>query len=406
MAKLEVVISDEIATLCSWAEHNLHLSFIDAIFAQNQLLDLFLQSTPGIARPVENLSLQKDILDPMLAYARKHKLSTKEDTILFETRVMGLVTPAQSTVLATFDAKAATDGIEEAEDYLNSLAVNSNYIRRVDIAKNVKWQVLNARGDLVITINLSKPEKTNKQVLQEFTKTEVNYPRCALCLENLGFAGDQMRAARQTLRVIPISLCGEEWFFQFSPYVYFDHHSIVFSKEHVPMKITPDTFVRQFDFLELFPNYFIGSNADLPIVGGSILSHDHFQCGKKVLPMFSRAARGAYRHQDFNDVAVYVLDWYNSVVVLKSKNRQSIEKLAAIILSEWRNYSDPQSNILAWTDGKPHNTVTPIATLDDNGIYSLYMILRNNRTDEKHPYGIFHPTEDMHNIKMEGIGLI
>ncbi|MDR3186090.1 MAG: UDP-glucose--hexose-1-phosphate uridylyltransferase [Christensenellaceae bacterium] len=397
-------IADAISTLCDYAMEKLYLSKIDRIYAENQLLALFKQSERSEAH-MQELGFQV-LLNLMVDYALSKQICTEDETMLFEGKIMGLVTPSPNEVISRFDNIAANEGIEIALQYLNNISSASNYIRMVDIEKNVRWTAEDLRGDLTITINLSKPEKDNKQVLLAKTQPQTNYPKCPLCLENVGFSGDMKRAARQSLRVIPIELAGEDWYFQFSPYVYYEDHCIALSETHRPMSINARTFTRLLDFVDLFPHYFIGSNADLPIVGGSILSHDHFQGGKKVLPMLKARSKKWYSNQFNSDVSVSILDWYNSVILLKGEDRHTLEMLSSTILEAWREYSDPQANIYAKTEKEPHNTVTPIATFNDDSTYSIYLILRNNRTDKEHPHGIFHPTEDMHNIKKEGIGLI
>ncbi|MDR0697540.1 MAG: UDP-glucose--hexose-1-phosphate uridylyltransferase [Christensenellaceae bacterium] len=405
MAKKIFKIADAIASLCDYAQTAFKLSKLDALYCENLLLDLFNETERGSKVFFDDLSLQHDIIDPIVNYAISQKMCAACDAVRFETKILGMVMPTPSEVVAKFDSKAASHGIEAATNYLNAISVRSNYIRMVDIEKNIKWNVESERGNIGVTINLSKPEKSNKQVYLDLMKPKANYPLCPICLENLGYGGNSNQAARQTLRVIPIQLADEDWYFQFSPYVYFDHHGIVFSAEHKPMKIRSLTFKRQLDFVEMFPHYFIGSNADLPIVGGSILSHDHFQCGKKVLPMFERPVRKTYRQAFYENLTIGVLDWYNSVIVLQSTDRRAVENAASIIHGSWSEYSDHTLNIIARSDKDRHNTITPIA-LFDRGLYTIYLILRNNRTDNKHPHGIFHPTEDMHNIKSEGIGLI
>lgn len=398
-------IKKHIANLVEYAISEMELDKYDAIFAHNALLDLFKLDTPSTASK-KLPEFQTGIIDPIIDYAVENNFCADNERILFETKVMGLVTPATSVVIKNFDAIAANDGIQEATDYLLNIGIKSNYIRNVDIAKNIKWDAKGEFGDLVITINLSKPEKDNKQVALERSLPQTGYPKCVICLENLGFAGTIAKNARQTLRVIPMYLNEEEWFLQFSPYVYFDNHCLAISENHHPMEINDKTFIRLFDFVEMFPHYFIGSNSDLPIVGGSILSHEHYQGGSKVLPMFNRPTRKTFGSQRYENVKISILDWYNSTIKLSSMNRNQLQDVANAILINWRNYTDKNVGIHAKTGNTPHNTITPIASWSDEFGYELYLILRNNRTDEKHPYGIFHPTEDMHNIKKEGIGLI
>ncbi|HHX49164.1 MAG TPA: UDP-glucose--hexose-1-phosphate uridylyltransferase [Clostridiales bacterium] len=401
--KLE--INKHIANLIEYAVLEMDLDKYDAIFAHNTLLDLFKLDTPST--PSKKLpEFQTGIIDPIVDYAIKNNLCDENERIIFETKVMGIVTPPTSVVINNFDSIAATNGIQSATDYLLNISVKSNYIRTVDIDKNIKWEAKGKYGDLVVTINLSKPEKDNKQVALARSLPQTGYPKCVICLENLGFPGNLAKNARQTLRVIPLLLNDEEWFLQFSPYVYFDNHCLAISEKHTPMEINEKTFIRLCDFVEMFPHYFIGSNSDLPIVGGSILSHEHYQGGSKVLPMLNRPARKVFSSHRYENVKISVLDWYNSVIKLSSMNRTQLQNAANAILINWRNYTDKSVDIHAKTGDTPHNTITTIASWDDELGYELYLILRNNRTDEKHPYGIFHPTEDMHNIKKEGIGLI
>ena len=404
MPRKKFDIATAIANLSAYAEQNLDANHLDIIYAHNQLLSLFKLSQPS--EPDNPLpDFQNGILEPIVKYAIKNKLCKPEEALLFETKIMGYVMPSPGTVVSAFDAIAANESVKKATDYLNTLSVKSNYIRMPDIQKNIKWTAPGPKGDLTVTINLSKPEKDNKQLEKERLLPQTNYPKCKLCIQNIGYAGALNYPPRQTLRAIPIYLADEQWYFQFSPYVYFDNHCIALSAEHRPMSITPATFTRLLDFVDLFPHYFIGSNADLPIVGGSILTHDHFQGGSKILPMLHRPAKKLFHSQAFPNVGIAILDWYNSVICLTSQNRAELEKVAAYILHNWRNYSDEGNGIFAKTK-EQHNTVTPIASYNETAGYTLHLILRNNRTDETHPHGIFHPTEDMHNIKKEGIGII
>lgn len=396
-------IAKHIANLVSYAQDQLGLNYYDAVYAHNRLLAELKLSEPMVADDVLP-DFQTEIIDPIVDYAVENGLADPKARLLYETKIIGLVTPSPSVVMSTFDALVRNKGIEAATDYLNDLSVKSNYIRMPDIKKNIKWTAECPNGNLTITINLSKPEKSNEQVALERSMPQTNYPKCMLCLENLGFEGSYRHPARETIRIIPMFLNDEPWFMQYSPYVYFDNHCIAISETHQPMSITPKTFTRLLDFVELFPHYFLGSNADLPIVGGSILAHEHYQGGKKVLPMFTRPVRKAFASNEYPSVNIGILDWYNSVIKLSGTNRKDIEAVAQNILGAWRDYTDENVGILAKTDA-PHNTITPIATIEDDE-YCLYLILRNNRTDESHPYGIYHPTEDMHNIKKEGIGLI
>ena len=392
-----------LSTLVEYAKKKLYLSRYDGVYALNRLLSLFRFDSPE--EPLPDIpDFQTGLLDPLVDYAVKNGLTTDEERLLFETEMMGLVTPSEGEVIARFDQTCSMEGAPRATQYLNEISVNSNYIRMADINKNIRWTANFPEGNLCVTINLSKPEKSNAEVARQKSLPQTGYPKCMLCLENLGFRGSLTHPARETIRIIPLFLNDEAWFMQFSPYVYFDEHVIAVSETHHPMQITDETFVRLMDFTEMFPHYFLGSNADLPIVGGSILSHEHYQGGKKVLPMFSRPARKNFASKKYPSVSIATLDWYNSVIRLTGRIRDEVQAAAHDILAAWRSYSDESQHIIAKTD-QPHNTVTPIATMENDN-YVLYMILRNNRTDELHPYGIFHPTEDMHNIKKEGIGLI
>ncbi len=411
MARTAFDIAKAVANLLDYATNKLGLTVVDRIYAQNQLFDWLEISEPVQGNYTTAMELHKSILEPIAKYAIRNGF-TKDENLTetnlqtVEAKVMGFVTPSAGLVVSDFLSKASYYGIEAATTYLNDLAKNSYYIRTKDIAKNIQWEATNDRGDILITINLSKPEKDNKQVALERSLPPQSYPKCVICPDVMGYCGSLKVPARQPLRIIPLNLAGESWFLQYSPYVYFDHHCIALSEQHVPMVIEYNTFIRLADFVEQFPHYFMGSNADLPIVGGSILSHNHFQGGKKVLPMFKRSIRKSFAASEFSDVSVGILDWYNSVVCVNSHNRLHAIRCADSILKAWRSYSDESCDILCESNGNPHNTITPIATYSEKDGYTFYLILRNNRTTAKFPHGIFHPTEDMHNIKGEGIGII
>lgn len=392
-------IVQAIEDLLLYAETNLGLTFEDKIYARNQLLEL-LQTEPedatGTERPLE------EITRVLVDYAVENDIAEEGAEIRFETKLLGLVTPAPSAVINEFFRKKKTEGTYKAVQYFYDLSIKNNYIRLNDIRKNICWYADGDKGQIAITVNLSKPEKDPKQVLAEKAFKGKKYPKCLLCLENIGFCGTPAHPARQTLRCIPLKLRGEGWHMQYSPYMYYDEHCIVFNDKHVPMKITEETPKRLLEFTDFIPYYFLGSNADLPIVGGSILAHDHYQGGRKVLPMFFTKMRKVYETKD--EVTVAVRDWYNSVVTIYGPNRFLVAKKAGEFIKAWETYSDESANIIAQTTER-HNTVTPVAS-KEKGIYYMDLILRNNRTDEEHPFGIFHPTKDMHNIKKESIGLI
>lgn len=398
---MPININKLIGNLICYAKEKLFLTFEDSIYAKNQLYDLF--KIDDAFELADKVDLQSEILKPMIEYAIQHNLTTAEEALLFETKIMGLVMPSPGLFIKEYENIKIEDGIEDATKYHYSLSVNSNYINVPNIKKNIKWMTKGYAGDVGITINLAKPEKDPKQVLAEKNQPTKKYPKCFLCLENLGFAGNQSHPARQTLRYIPLTLNGENWHLQYSPFVYYDEHCIALADKHCPMQINEDTFERLLDFVSQYPHYFMGSNADLPIVGGSILSHDHYQGGKKVLPLFCRPLKTKHKFND--DVTIGTRDWYNSVVYIASKNRFKVSQVAATVLKKWLAHSDDTVDIIGYTNAV-HNTITPIASINQYGEYCLDLILRNNRTNEKHPFGIFHPTEDMHNIKKEGIGLI
>lgn len=393
-------VSLSIENLVSYGRKYLGLTLEDGVYAKNQLLALF-NETPAKMQ-AEEKSLN-EILSVLIKRALYLGMIHEGGEMRFETKLLGLVTPSSGFVIREYVTRYANGGAQEATNYLYNLSKNNKYIRMEDIAKNIKWTAEGEKGEIGITINLSKPEKDNKQVAAEREATGEKYPKCLLCLENLGFVGTATHPARQTIRIVPIKLAGESWHMQYSPYMYYDEHVIAFADEHRPMAVTDKTFWRLADFVDAYPHYFIGSNADLPIVGGSILAHDHYQGGAKVLPMFKAEMRKVFYSSA--DLVVGIKDWYNSVITVEGTDRKRVLDACSKILSRWREYSDEEVGILASTDGTPHNTITPIATKNGEE-YRFDLILRNNRTDEAHPDGIFHPTKEMHNIKKEGIGLI
>ncbi len=393
-------IAQNIEGLVSYGRKYLGLTLEDGVYARNQLLALFNETPATEAGEEKNLN---EILSCLIKRALACGMIHEGGELRFETKLMGLVTPSAGFVIREYVTRYANGGPQEATNYLYNLSKNNKYIRMEDIAKNIKWVAEGEMGDIGITINLSKPEKDNKQVAAEKESTAVKYPKCLLCLENLGFVGTATHPARQSIRIVPVKLGGESWHMQYSPYMYYDEHVIVFSDEHRPMAVTDKTFRRLADFVDLYPHYFLGSNADLPIVGGSILSHDHYQGGAKVLPMFKADMRKVFYSSP--ELTVGAKDWYNSVVSVQGTDRARVLRACDRILERWRGYSDESVGILSTSEGAPHNTVTPIATKNGDE-YRFDLILRNNRTDDAHPDGIFHPTKDMHNIKKEGIGLI
>lgn len=346
------------------------------------------------------------ILDGFLRYAVEKGLC--EDNItardLFDTRVMGIVTPAPREVVKTFNDKFWFDP-EEATDWYYQFSCDTDYIRRYRISKDMRWKYPCDYGELDITINLSKPEKDPKAIAAAKNAPQSSYPKCQLCVENEGYAGRMNHPARQNHRIIPIDIADSSWCLQYSPYVYYNEHCIVFNAEHVPMKIDRSAFEKLLEFVTLFPHYFVGSNADLPIVGGSILSHEHFQGGHYTFAMETSKIEKSVAFAGYEDIRAGIVKWPMSVIRLTGKNPQRIAELGDKILKAWRSYSDESVGILAYTEGEPHNTITPIARRRKK-MYELDLVLRCNITTEEHPLGVFHPHADKHHIKKENIGLI
>lgn len=323
---------------------------------------------------------------------------------LFDTRLMGCLTPRPSEFIRTF-REHYENSPKEATDYFYKLSCDSDYIRTYRICKDRKWVTKTRYGEMDITINLSKPEKDPKAIAAALQNKQEKYPLCLLCPQNEGYAGRLDHPARQNIRLLPLTLAGKQWYMQYSPYVYYNEHCIVLSGEHVPMKIERDTFVRLLQFIQKFPHYTIGSNADLPIVGGSILTHEHFQGGSYTFAMARAGIRTKISFAGFEEIEAGIVDWPMSVIRLDGEDPERLIELSDRILTTWRAYSDPEAEILAETDGTPHNTITPIARMRD-GKYELDLVLRNNRTTEEFPLGIFHPHQELHHIKKENIGLI
>lgn len=397
------ILKEKLFDLVLFAENNLSLKKEDHHYVTNALLDLFHLDMPATSSKGYK-DFQKDVLDVIVNYAVESKMIEENAKLLFETKLMGICSLMPSQTIEKFDAICANSSIEEATTWFFNVCKASNYIRMCDIIKNLKWAYSGKFGNIEITINLSKPEKDPKQIALEKSKPKSGYPACMLCLENVGFAGHISHPARQTLRTIPIELNNEQWSLQFSPYQYFEQHLIALSNLHRPMNVTIDTMKRLLDFVDLFPHYFLGSNAALPIVGGSILAHDHYQGGAKVLPMFKAKNRLRFEDLSLRDVEIYIVDWYNSVVRVQSQNKASVLTAVENVLNIWNNYSDESVGVISKTTDQ-HNAITPIVRKEDN-TYVVDLILRNNRTDEEHPDGIFHAAKSLHNIKKEGIGLI
>ncbi len=381
----------------------------DEIYTINRLLELFHLDEMEDAKEPVNVS-EKDlerILERMLDYAYKEGLMEENNVVyrdLFDTKIMSTLLPRPSEVIRKFRELYAKDP-KQATDFYYKFSCDSDYIRRYRISKDMKWLAPTEYGDLDITINLSKPEKDPKAIAAAKNAKQSGYPKCLLCRENEGYAGRINHPARQNHRIIPVTIQGDTWGFQYSPYVYYNEHCIVFNSRHIPMKIEHNTFCKLFDFVKQFPHYFVGSNADLPIVGGSILSHDHFQGGCYEFAMAKAPVERNFTIRGFEDIEAGVVKWPMSVIRLRGMETDRIIELADVILSKWRTYTDESAFIFAQTEGEPHNTITPIARKRDDK-YELDLVLRNNITTKEHPLGVYHPHAKLHHIKKENIGLI
>ena len=378
---------------------------VDHQVLTNRLLDLLHREdyTPSDELLSEDL---EEILSGILDYACEQGLC--EDNItardIFDTRIMGALTPMPREVIRCFREKYAVSP-QEATDWYYTFSCDTDYIRRYRIAKDLRWTYESEYGDLDITINLSKPEKDPKAIAAAKNAPQSGYPKCQLCKENEGYAGRLNHPARANHRIIPITIAGSEWYLQYSPYVYYNEHCIVFNGQHVPMKIDQAAFDKLLDFVTAFPHYFVGSNADLPIVGGSILSHEHFQGGHYTFAMEKAPVETPVYFAGFEDVQAGLVKWPMSVIRLDGEDPKRLSQLAEKILNAWRSYSDEKCGIVAFSGGEPHNTITPIARRRGS-LYELDLVLRCNITTEEHPLGVFHPHADKHHIKKENIGLI
>ena len=348
----------------------------------------------------------EDILAGILEYAVENGLCDDNITAkdIFDTRIMGAITPMPREIVRTFWEKYEKDPVE-ATDWYYKFSCDTDYIRRYRIKKDMRWKYESEYGELDVTINLSKPEKDPKAIAAARNAPQTAYPKCQLCCENEGYAGRMNHPARANHRIIPIKICGADWCLQYSPYVYYNEHCIVLNEKHIPMKIDKSAFEKLLDFVRLFPHYFVGSNADLPIVGGSILSHEHFQGGHYTFAMEKAAVREKVVFKGFEDIEAGIVNWPMSVIRLCGKDSARIAELADKILGFWRDYSDERVGVIAFSDGQPHNTITPIARRRGED-YELDLVLRCNITTKEHPLGVFHPHADKHHIKKENIGLI
>ena len=377
----------------------------DHMVLQNRLLEILRMDAyePSDEPQTEDL---EQILAGLLDYACKQGIC--EDNIvardLFDTKLMGALTPMPREVIAIF-RELYEKSPEAATDWYYKFSGDTDYIRRYRAVKDMRWKYASEYGQIDITINLSKPEKDPKAIAAAKLAPQSGYPKCLLCVENEGYAGRMNHPARQNHRIIPVTIGGSQWKLQYSPYGYYNEHCIVFNAQHIPMKIDKAAFSKLLDFVTVFPHYFVGSNADLPIVGGSILSHEHFQGGHYTFAMATAPVEKEISFRGFEDIAAGIVKWPMSVIRLTGESPERLVELADKILTVWRGYSDPAATVFAQTNGEPHNTITPIARRQGTA-YQLDLVLRNNLTTEEHPLGLFHPHADKHHIKKENIGLI
>lgn len=400
------MIFETVQELINYAINNELISSEDEYVVRNSILDILKLNewnTPVITNSERSVD---EILNEITDYACENGII--EDTAvwrdLFDTRIMGVLTPMPHEVNKTF-REHYSKSPECATKWYYDFSQKLNYVRAGRIAKDLKWTYDSDFGVLDITINRSKPEKDPKDIAAAKNAVASKYPKCQLCAENAGFAGSLTHPARQNLRPVPMKVGGENWFIQYSPYGYYNEHCIVFNENHVPMKIDESVFDKLFDILDILPHYFVGSNADLPIVGGSILSHEHFQGGNYTFAMGKAPVEKNFVLSEFPNVNAGILKWPMSVIRLKSKDRKELAAACNYVLENWREYSDPSAEVYAYTDEVPHNTVTPISRMNGD-FYECDLVLRNNLTTDERPFGVFHPNESLHHIKKENIGLI
>ncbi len=399
--KLETYIDSLVsyAMNCGLAEPEDHQVLL------NRLLDLMHRDDYAPSDEPQSEDLE-EILGGILDYAVENGLCEDDITSrdIFDTRIMGALTPMPREIIRTFREKYAISP-EAATDWYYRLSCDTDYIRRYRIRKDMRWKYASEYGEMDITINLSKPEKDPKAIAAARNAPQSAYPKCQLCRENEGYAGRMNHPARSNHRIVPIQVCGADWCLQYSPYVYYNEHCIVFNAKHIPMKIDRAAFEKLLDFVTVFPHYFVGSNADLPIVGGSILSHEHFQGGHYTFAMATAPVERNVEFAGYEDIGAAIVKWPMSVIRLSGKDPARIADLADKILTCWRGYSDKNAGVVAFSDGEPHNTITPIARRRGEA-YELDLVLRCNITTPEHPLGVFHPHADKHHIKKENIGLI
>lgn len=403
-----------IEKLITYAKDFLYLQDVDEVYTRNLLLGQFGFTSPEQNPQVDEariaeMEVPDELFEEVMTFARENSLCEEGYEEIYATYIFGILTPRPSEINNRFSSLRESFGAKHACKYFYELCIKNNYIRKSAIDKNIGWEHKDGDRLLEITINLSKPEKNNKDIakLVGAPKDPTKYPLCLLCRENEGYRGTLTHPARTNLRTCSVRLNGENWFMQYSPYAYFYQHCILFSENHAPMKIERDTVEKLFDFIEFVPHYFVGSNADLPIVGGSILNHEHYQGGFHEMPMHKAKNAKLFKHKDYPDVEIGLVNWYNTTIRLSGYNRNTVSELVGNIIDSWKSYNDESVQIIGLDkDGVRHNTVTTIARFLPDGRYSLDMILRNNCTSEQYPDGIYHAHPEYHNIKKEGIGLI
>lgn len=400
------MLSENIKKLVEYGVQSGLVPECERIYTTNLLLDMYREdSYDDVEIDSSDIDLE-NILKNLLDEAVERGII--EDSIvykdLFDTRLMNCLMPRPAQVQKSFWDRYEKSP-EEATEYFYKLSQDSDYIRRYRVKKDMKWKVDSEYGEIDITVNLSKPEKDPKAIAAAKNAKASSYPKCLLCMENEGYAGRINHPARENHRIIPVTINDSKWGFQYSPYVYYNEHCIVFNGQHTPMKIEKAAFIKLFDFVKLFPHYFLGSNADLPIVGGSILSHDHFQGGHYTFAMAKAPIEKKVVIPGYEDVEAGIVKWPLSVLRIRNKDEKRLIELADHILGKWRGYTDEEAFIFAETDGEPHNTITPIARKVGD-MYELDLTLRNNITTEEHPLGVYHPHAERHHIKKENIGLI
>lgn len=399
-------INFEINRLLNYGLQRELITKSDTRYSANRLIALLGLAEFSSEEVEETLPYPAEVIEKLSSFAVKQEIieELQSSREIFECELMNCLVPRPSEVVDRF-TELYEAAPKLATDYFYKLSQNSNYIRVDRTERDLRWEAETDYGNMIITINLSKPEKDPKDIAAAKNAPQAGYPKCALCIENEGFNGSASQAARANHRLVPVELKGEAWYMQYSPYVYYNEHSIVLCEEHRDMRVNRKSIERLLEFEEKFPHYFIGSNADLPIVGGSILTHDHFQAGCYEFPMARAGIRESLSFEGFGDISAGIVKWPMSVIRLRGTDKNKIAELAEKILNCWREYSDKEADVLAYSGDVPHNTITPIARRRDED-FELDLVLRNNRTTEEYPLGIFHPHEGYHHIKKENIGLI